>query len=71
MFAESLTPRPELENSQDPKRTRAVQDFLQRKFRLELFNLASLNNFDNCAILAAMRRASSRVSSFVIKKLIC
>jgi hypothetical protein len=32
------------------------------------FNLASLNNFDNCAILAAMRRASSRVSSFVIKK---
>jgi hypothetical protein len=27
--------RPELENSQDPKRTRTVQDFLQRKFIIE------------------------------------
>jgi hypothetical protein len=27
--------RPELDNSQDPKRTRTVQDFLQRKFILK------------------------------------
>jgi hypothetical protein len=27
--------RPELENSQDPKRTRSVQDFLQCKFMIE------------------------------------
>jgi hypothetical protein len=27
--------RPELENSQDPKRTTTVQDFLQRKFIIE------------------------------------
>jgi hypothetical protein len=27
--------RPELENSQDPKRTRAVQDFLQRELIIE------------------------------------
>jgi len=27
--------QPELENSQDPKRTRTVQDFLQRKFIIE------------------------------------
>jgi hypothetical protein len=29
------TARPELENSQDPKRTRIVQDFLQRKSIIE------------------------------------
>jgi hypothetical protein len=27
--------RPELENSQGPKQTRTVQDFLQRKFIIE------------------------------------
>jgi hypothetical protein len=27
--------RPKLENSQDPKRTRTVQEFLQRKFIIE------------------------------------
>jgi hypothetical protein len=33
--AGKASPRPELENNRDPKRTSTVQDFLQRKFILE------------------------------------
>jgi hypothetical protein len=35
MFTESLTPRPELENSQDPKRIRTVQDFFSANLSLK------------------------------------
>jgi hypothetical protein len=35
LAASSAGKKPELENSQDPKRTRTVQDFLQRKFIIE------------------------------------